>query len=388
MRRLRELMINCNICNNELTEKVYESPASKSLTSICKSSSNPTEVYFCRTCNHVQTREFGNELAYYDTSYNILTNSEDEDQIYIANGERTIFRTDHQLETLLSKVNLVDGFKLLDYGCGKSSTTAKLLKSKKNIEVYLFDVSENYIPFWEKFLPKSNWATYKTPKNWSEQFDLITSFFSLEHISSLREVIANIKSLLKVGGIFYCVVPNFLTNIADLIVVDHPNHFTKNSLTQLFTYVGFSDVDIDENSHRGAFVIKASKNSSNIKSEKHDSKNIHSDIVRISSFWSNLSKRIADFESKYGHSDSAIYGAGFYGAFIYRNIKNKKLINNFLDQNPHLKNTSLFDIKILSPEELPENIKSVYIGLNPYNAKNIIDSVPELNSRPINLFYL
>lgn len=381
-------MINCNVCNQELIDKVYDSPASKSLTSICKSSNNPTEVFFCHNCSHVQTREFEDELAYYDTSYNILTNSEDEDQIYSIDGNKTIFRSDHQLETLLSKVDLVDNIKMLDYGCGKSSITAKLLKDRKNIQAYVFDVSEYYISFWEKFLNKSNWATYKTPSQWSHQFDLVTSFFSLEHISSLQEVVANIKSLLRDGGIFYGIVPNFLTNIADLIVVDHPNHFTKNSLIHLLTNAGFSEIEIDENSHRGAFVIKASSRTSATSNTKVFSNDIHKDVVRISNFWSDISNRIANFESKHSLSDVAIYGAGFYGAFIFRNLENKNVVKKFLDQNPHLQKTVMFDVDIISPNELPDNIESVYVGLNPINAKKIINEIPKLNSRPINFFYL
>jgi 2-polyprenyl-3-methyl-5-hydroxy-6-metoxy-1,4-benzoquinol methylase len=381
-------MINCNVCNHELTDKVYESPATKSLTSICKSSNNPTEVYFCHNCNHVQTKEFDNELAYYDTSYNILTNTEEEDQIYSVDGDKTIFRTDHQLKTLLSKVDMADGINILDYGCGKSSTTANLMRSKKNLQIYLFDVSENYVPFWEKFLTKSNWATYKTPNDWLGKFDLITSFFSLEHISSLREVIKNIKSLLKEEGVFYGIVPNFLTNNADLIVVDHPNHFTKKSLNHLFTLAGFSHVDIDEHSHRGAFVIKASNQVQITNNVKPIINNIYEDVLKISNFWSGLSERIADFESKHNFNDVAIYGAGFYGAFIYTNIKNKKLIKNFLDQNPHLQNTLLFERQVISPSRLPDKIETVYVGLNPLNAKNIIAGIPKLNARPINFFYL
>lgn len=382
-------MINCNVCNQELTDKIYDSPASKSLTSLCKISAYPTEVFFCDACNHIQTREFDNELAYYDSSYNILTNSEDEDQIYSVNEDKTIFRTDHQLETLLSKIDFAEKLKLLDYGCGKSSTTSKLSKQKNNtVEIHLFDVSENYIPFWKQFLNESNWATYQTPKEWSGQFDLVTSFFSLEHISSLKKVVTHIKSLLKENGIFYGVVPNFLTNPADLIVVDHPNHFTKKSLAHLFNFAGFSEVEIDESSHRGAFVIKAFNNKLPNSNQIPHFENIRDEVTKVSNFWSGISQRVTDFESNHNDADIAIYGAGFYGAFIYRNLRSKNNVKAFLDQNPYLKNTTLFDIPVISPDKLPKNVKSVYVGLNPLNAKKIIDAIPHFNSRYIDFFYL
>lgn len=381
-------MIHCNVCNQKLTDKVYESPASKSLTSICKGTPNPTEVYFCHHCSHVQTREFDDELAYYDTSYNILTNSEEEDQIYSLEDNKTIFRTDHQLETLLSKVDLFDGIKLLDYGCGKSAIMAKLLSRKKNVQAHVFDISESYVPFWKSFLNEANWATYKTPDEWAGRFDLITSFFSLEHVSSLSKVITNIKSLLKEGGVFYAIVPNFLTNVADLIVVDHPNHFTRSSIIELFTQAGFLIQEIDDKAHRGAFVIKASLNSSKAHDYPRSTDETYKEVIKISNFWSHLSQKIADFESGHRFSDVAIYGAGFYGAFIFRNLEHKGLIKNFLDQNPHLKNTQLFDIDVIPPIDLPENIKTVYVGLNPLHAKKIINEIPRLNTHSIDFFYL
>ena len=53
--------------------------------------------------------------------------------------------------------------------------------------------------------------------------DLISSFFTLEHVSSPNNFISQIYPLLKEGGIFYCVVPNIYKNFADLIVADHIN---------------------------------------------------------------------------------------------------------------------------------------------------------------------
>ena len=377
----------CNVCGHLLEEKVYEMPASKSLTSLAVAASNPTNVYFCRNCAHLQTAEYGNESEYYDVSYNILTDSDDEDQIYLVRDGEPIYRTEHQVSTLISKVNIYDGVQILDYGCAKSSTMAKLLMTHENADVYLYDISANYISFWSKFLDQSKWSAYTIPENWLGKFDLVTSFFSLEHISNLSDVISKVKTLLKKDGTFYAVVPNFLTNIADMIVVDHPNHFTDPSITYLLASNGFTIENIDAESHRGALVIIAKLNTSNLEPVREINNN-YEKAVEISQFWGGSSTKITEFENKNRGLIAAIYGAGFYGAFLAANIADINSVRFIIDQNPYLHGKSFFGKKIISPNELPNDIEVIYVGLNPKYAKNIIEGIPSFSQRNLKYFYI
>ncbi len=379
-------MVECNICKERIEDIVYEATAAESITSMCVNADKPTHVYYCKYCTHVQTLEYGSESDYYDNSYNILIDNEEEDQIYeVKNGE-PVFRTEHQLKTLMGKVNLKNGMNVLDYGCGKSSTISKLAKSV-GINAHAFDVSTNYLPFWKKFLKDENWATYQTPNAWNGKFDLITSFFSLEHITNLNPVIDNIKNLLDTNGTFYAIVPNCLTNIADLIVIDHPNHFTKGSIIRLFYEHGLVVDSIDDQVHRGAFVVTAKHRQSD-ESLLQEGGPIRHEIKEISQFWSEASRNIQNFESKNRSKLVAIYGAGFYGAFIANNLINKDNLKVFVDKNPFLHDSSLLNKKIIAPENLPNDIETLYVGLNPAHARNIIQNVAELNKPSMNLFFL
>ena len=376
----------CNVCGNTLIEKIYEAPVGKSLTSLCIKSGHPTDVYFCHICEHVQTAEYINESEYYDFAYNILTDSDDEDQIYVVNDGQRIYRTDHQVKTLISKIEFFNGIQILDFGCAKSSTMAKLLQSHKGIEVFLYDVSSNYLPFWEKFLDPANWAVYTIPDAWHGKFDVVTSFFSLEHISNLRDVVIKIKTVLKKGGTFYAVVPNFLTNNADMIVVDHPNHFTELSLEHLLRTHGFKIENIDIESHRGALVITAKLDQQ--ESEITNKQKLYQKAIEISNFWSASSKKINDFESKNFGLSSAIYGAGFYGAFLAANISNLRSVKHIIDQNPFLHGHTFFDLTVIPPDKLPDDIEVVYVGLNPAYAISIIEAIPSFAGRELKFFYL
>ena len=73
----------CNVCGSYRLEEVYQTTADKSLTSLSESGINKTSVSFCHSCEHLQTRQFANESEYYDNNYNILSASDDEDQIYV-----------------------------------------------------------------------------------------------------------------------------------------------------------------------------------------------------------------------------------------------------------------------------------------------------------------
>ena len=376
----------CNVCGNALIEKIYEAPANKSLTSLCVSANNQTDIFFCHKCEHVQTAEYGSESAYYDVSYNILTNSDDEDQIYLVQDGKPIYRTEHQVTTLISKVEIFKDIQILDYGCAKSSTMTKLLKEKSDIDVYLYDISANYVPFWHKFLDESHWSIYDIPEDWFGKFDLVTSFFSLEHISNLADVIQKVKALLKKGGTFYAVVPNFLTNIADMIVIDHPNHFTEASIKHLLNANGFKVVNIDVESHRGALVITAKLDTQDL--EPSQKGNIYKRTIEISKFWSDSSKKIAEFFDENRDLTAAIYGAGFYGAFLAANIDNMSSIKFIIDQNPYLHGKYFFGKEVIPPNKLPDDVEVVYVGLNPAFAKNIIKAIPALSSRHLKYFYL
>lgn len=376
----------CNVCGADLWEKIYSTPIGKSLTSLSIKSSQPTDVFFCHKCEHVQTAEYFNENEYYDNAYNILTGSDEEDQIYVVKNGRTIYRTEHQVKTLNSKVNIFSGMQILDFGCAKSSTMAMLKEGSEDLDVFLYDVSSNYVPFWEKFLNSSNWAVYELPNAWSQKFDLVTSFFSLEHISNLSDVLQNIKKILKNGGKFYAVVPSFITNNADLVVADHPNHFTEMSVEYLLNANGFNVENIDCESHRGALVITATLDPR--KADRVKRRDIYPEVIRIANFWSASVAKICNFANHNRGLNSAIYGAGFYGAFLAANMEDLSSVKCILDQNPHLQGKSYFGKRVVAPEKMSDDIEVIYVGLNPAYAKNIIEAIPSLAQRDLKYFYL
>ncbi len=385
--------MNCNICEIKLTKNIYNSESTKSLTSLCTLYDGPTQVFFCQECGHVQSVEIANIDEYYKSDYDILVESEEEDQIYEMINGQPLYRTEHQVSTLLKKIDLPSGTKILDYGCAKSSTMRELKNRNPKVEVHLFDVSERYISFWRKFLSEDHWETYVIPSAWDGMFDVVTSFFSLEHMAHPQDALRQIFRVTKMNGIFYGVIPNVFSNTADMVVVDHVNHFTAISLTHLLHNNGFEVIELDDVSHRGALVFKARKvkNLSIVEEVTKSNKlqDLFKKVNEVAKFWQDIGAKVKDFELSIQNNDQvAIYGAGFYGAFITSCLKHPEKISFIIDQSPFLQGRKVNGITVIPPNELPQEIKVVLVGFNPAHARRLINEISEFSNRQLTFFFL
>jgi SAM-dependent methyltransferase len=383
--------MTCNICAAGLENPVYESETS--LTSLCDIFPQPTRVRNCDNCGHWQTDEIDDAAAFYDTEYTILTESEEEDQLYEVRNDKKVYRTDHQVNVLQSKLQLDANTKILDYGCAKSSMMRTLHKNQPALNPFLYDVSDRYVSFWEKFAEPSNWAAYDIPSSWDSYFDVVTSFFALEHIARPVEVVDQILRLLRPGGLFYGIVPNVLTNPADLIVIDHVNHFTRSSLDCLLTTTGFEVQEIDADAHRGAFVFVAKRPTESTDASwaanENDIRATSRALRELAEFWNSAASRLRDAEQDTTDDvELAVYGAGFYGAFIRTCLLRPERIRCFIDRNPFLHSGNLDGVPVVPPDELPPDIHNVFVGLNPDHARKIISDVAAFSGRDLSFIYI
>lgn len=385
----------CNVCATPLSHLLYESEGSQSLTSLCQVLPDTTRVYACAECGHLQTEEMADSAAFYESDYDILVHSDEEDQIYEVKPDGTqIYRTDHQVNVLLETLSLPTDARILDYGCAKSAMIRSLLSKRTDLQAYLFDVSSRYIPFWERFIKADRWAVHELPNDWQDSFDIVTSFFSMEHMVRPGESIRMMAALLKPGGTLYCIVPNVSTNIADFIVLDHVNHFSSPSLQHLLQNAGLEVVSIDDNAHRGAYVVVARRTTQPelLALSDNFSQQVQDWLTRfqeIGLFWKRAAEKIRSQEAQIPQdAEVAIYGAGFYSAFVVSCLRAPQRVVCHLDQNVYLQGRELNGRTILSPAQLPDNIKHVWVGLNPAHARKIIPEVEALSKRQVSYLFL
>jgi len=365
---------------------IYESRAHRSLTSLCELREGRIRIWSCPACAHLRGESLPDTKAYYESDYRILLNQDDEDQIYEVSGENIIYRTDHQVTTLLNKLDMPMGAKLLDYGCAKASTPKRLQASRQDIQFHLFDVSAMYPPYWHRFVEPDRCAIHDTPTHWLGRFDFVTSFFALEHIPTPRDTVQRIATLLADDGVFYGIVPDTFGNVADFVVIDHINHFTAPSLQTLLQATGFSDIHIDDKAHRGALVFTARKNGP--ATPRPDITATHSRSNKLTQYWARLNDRIQGAERENADRPAAIYGSGFYGAYIESALRTPERVVCFLDASPYQQGKQLSGKNILPPQSLPESVQVLYVGLNPLIARDVVAKMDWLRNRNVKVVFL
>lgn len=378
--------MQCNVCNTPLGEPIYESSSEHTLTSLCELREGRSRVWGCRRCGHLRGEALPDTPEYYETEYRILLDHDDEDQIYDTRDDQIIYRTDHQLDTLLSKLELPAGTQLLDYGCAKAAMPKRLLAVRPELQIHLFDVSDMYRAYWDRLIPPERQATHQTPPDWQARFDVVTSYFALEHIPEPRATVAHVRSLLKDDGVFYGIVPDTFGNPGDFFVLDHVNHFTSASLHALLREAGFQRIEIDAAVHRGALVFSASPHGT--ATPCPDPQAEFERGVALARHWHDINERLQRAEANARSGPAAIYGSGFYGAYITSSLQDPSRIQCYLDRNPFLQGRQLFGKPVLTPQSLPEDVRTLYIGLNPSVARTAMAEMSWLKERDIDLVFL
>ena len=285
-----------------------------------------------------------------------------------------------------------DDFIALYYGCAKAATIRRLKEQRPDVDVHLFDVSDMYLPFWEKLTTLNKWATFTPQAQWlTGYFDLITSFYSLEHMPKPAESVDTIAKMLAPDGRFYVVVPDWQTNIADYVVVDHVNHFSPQSLAQLMVRAGLHVEMVKAELHDSALVMVARKPALDQPVAQLVPENLgalEQRAVEVANYWSSFQERVQAFEqcARDAGLAPAIYGSGFYGTYIASCLKNLPAVSCFLDQNPFRQGKTLMGKPIVAPADLPPSVGALYVGLNPARAKTEIEKTQALSQRQLTLF--
>lgn len=381
----------CNVCAGALGEPVYRSAGDRSFTTMNTPVGGRTEVHFCARCGHLQTSELPDLAHYYAKVYEINLASAEADQLYQIVDGQPVYRADHQARVLRAKVEFPPGCRVLDYGCAQAATLRKVVATSPGIRPFLFDVTDKYVGYWERFPVPTQWATHQVDPAWAAGMDVVLSFFAFEHIAGLERALADIKALLKPGGTFYLVVPNVLGNAADFIVADHVNHFTPASMRYLLAANGFDAVEVDDEAHDAALVVTARLAAAPVPRpplpDAVELGALAASARQMSAYWNEASARIRAFEAD-GDGPCAIYGAGFYGNFIAASLASPERVDCFVDRNKHLHGQACWGRPVVAPDELPENVRRVLVGVNPRAARGAIEAVEAWRGRGISFFYL
>lgn len=376
----------CRLCRSVLGEPALDL-AAPAMTSATETIDAPTRVYVCGVCAHVQSPEPADLAAYYDTTYRISLESEDHDQLYEMRDGAPVYRTDRQAEVVLAKTALAQGARVLDYGAAKAQTLRKILARRPDLSPHVFDVSDDYRQSWSAWLSPGSTASYRVPEAWRGRFDLVTSHYVLEHVADPVGALRGLTSLLAPGGRIFFSVPDWTQNTGDLLVADHVNHFTAASIRRLAQEAGLAIDDLDAAALPSAFAVTCRVGETATVSESDIATSAAHARDTAAAFANACDRLDRTFRSNASRT-TAVYGAGFYGAFLLARMTGCIRPVCCLDNNRHLWGKTLFDVPVAAPDALPAGVEVVYVGLNPARARQIAASVPALQRPGLDLVFI
>jgi FlaA1/EpsC-like NDP-sugar epimerase len=110
---------------------------------------------------------------------------------------------------------------------------------------------------------------------------------------------------------------------------------------------------------------------------------------RIADFWQQAGARVQAFEQTLPPDvPVALYGAGFYGAFIASWLRQPQRIRHVIDQNAFLQGRQLHGAPVIAPGDLPADVSTLLVGLSPAHARQIVGDIDAFTGRSLNCFYL
>jgi SAM-dependent methyltransferase len=378
----------CRVCGAALGAPALDL-AAPSLTTSNQQLDAPTRFHVCASCAHVQSPELPDLAAFYDVNYKISLESEEHDQLYEMRGDVAVYRTDRQAEVVLEKAELGPGARVLDYGAAKAQTLQKLLVRRPDLAAHVFDVSNDYRPSWSTWLQPEATASYEVPDAWLSRFDLVTAHYVLEHVPNPVTALRTLGGLLAPGGRLFFSVPDWSQNTGDLLVADHINHFTRPSILRAVHDAGLTIDEVDADALPSAFVVTCHVAAT--PSDAASAAEVARAAGEASATASALATACSGLDAAFaanGARKAAVYGAGFYGAFLMTRMTGRVPVARCLDSNRHLWGQTLFGVPIGAPDSLPMDAEVVYVGLNPARAKAIAATVPALHRPGLKLVFM
>ncbi len=362
-------MNRCNVCGAPV-RALMESDG-PSVTSLGRVLEAQFVVWSCDGCGHAQKTTSLDLAAYYDSDYKTLSASADEDDLYTVRDGRPVYRNAHMAQTLADLVGEVTG-DVLDYGCGKSLVMSHLAAIAPDACVHLFDVSQDYARFWDTFVPRERQACFELPSAWHGRFRLVTSFFSLEHVVDPVRELRTMRQVLADDGVLYVIVPDmYSVNVADMVVIDHVQHYSDASMARAMAEAGLTLEATHHDVHEQA-VVHIGRPVAHVAgaplSEVADAGAVAHAVRRceeIAAHWAAFGRSLRAFEAAVtarGVHRFVVLGAGIVGTQAFLRLRNPDSVVAFADSNVFKQTKGWQGRPVIPPPDVPRDGSTAVIA--------------------------
>lgn len=371
-------MNKCNVCGS-VTRAVMVS-AGRSVTSLGRIMDGRFSTRVCDQCSHAQKDTSIDLAAYYRTEYKTLSSSADEDDLYGIRDGRPVYRNAHMAETLIETVGEVSG-DVLDFGCGKSLVMSHVVARAPDARVHLFDVSRDYVSFWDTFVPRDRQACFEMPADWADKFPLVTSFFALEHVPDPVAQLRAMRRVLAPDGRLYVIVPDmYSVNVADMVVIDHVQHYSDASMAAAMAQAGLQLDAAHHDRHAQAVIYEGSPVADGAVQPPRPASGVVAATVsqceEIAAHWEAFRRSVRAFEeavTRAGIARIVILGAGIVGTQAFLHLREPDSVMAFADSNPHKQAKGWQGLPVIPPAQIPrDGSTAVIAGFNADQAERLL----------------
>jgi len=231
---------HCLLCGNKVLEDI-DIPLLAGITSDCKPWPVAMKPSMCPKCGHVQKRRSKEWLSEAEAIYAGYTINQDQKLISI---DGSIPRKETVLSVFLENQELPVKGKLLDVGCGNGNFFPFFNKVRPDWDIYGCEYNKE---FRESVLSMPGVKGFHDgpldalPSDYPD-FDLVTQFFVIEHLTDPVGVMRQIRNVLNPGGLVLVHTDDLQLNPFDLNVLDHTSHFVLDILVYVMRLAGFEPV--------------------------------------------------------------------------------------------------------------------------------------------------
>jgi SAM-dependent methyltransferase len=375
--------MKCPVCFSSTTEVLLKQDA-PSVTSVSTILNIGLSLYFCSSCQHAFKQPLENTEKFYSEDYKFNLESENFDQYYPS--DTASYRAIQQA-LLAERYYTKDIQNVLDYGAGKGEVLQYLSAHNPHIHPYLFELDSDYKKYWQ-WAPGPNQFIKEIPPKLFKKMDLILSFGVIGHVEDLHSYLKNCAQLLRLGGKIFVTTPNMYANCGTAVIRDIIQNYSLSSLTHLLEMYNFQIMKISTEDYSDHFFVEA-KLSEKILApiKKLFPPDTAAECKKIANFWNEFPKKLLSIENKLS-SNCTIYGAGFYGSYIFSKMIDKTKISFFCDVNEKMKNLKKFNLPIKHPLDGHKKTHDIILALNPNKIDFFKKTIPYLEKSVVHAIEL
>ncbi len=341
--------VKCSLCKCDCLR--VHSPE-VSVTSESRLLNKPSTLWSCQGCGHFMTSVDVDWGEYYRSTYDATLVDGGADEIVSTKDGSTVFRTD--LDFALYREKVLDRVSkdaaILEFGAGHGRIVGRTVAAGYQ-NVTAFDLGEKYQTSLLRWLPEERVAIGRRPVG---RFDVVCSFFVLEHDTDPRGSLEYLRSVCSERAIVYLVVPNYERNAGDLACADHVQHFHPERFAALAEEAGFAVTELDCDSAVGATIIVGHASTVQVELDAPRMADLRDRAWRAAAPYRSLVERLELVQSELSEVKSLyLYGAGFYATMASAMLPNAR-VSGVFDQNPRKHGLERLGALVASPDAIEQ----------------------------------